>query len=138
MKNKFFFLLVTALSGCILADEKLDRVGNMKLPAGAVLICHENIDGEASGKPVHIDWQAFGLIEKPEKTVEFYLARFHRPPVFDSAAQSYTWTLKSEYGEIHYSVNVPSAAGPWSGCSIKTTKFRSVVFISNATSANGR
>jgi hypothetical protein len=137
--NKTLLLLsiVTGI-GCASAAEGSDRVGNMQLPAGAVLMCDEHVIGEASGKPVHIDWQAFGLNEETGKSVQFYQSQFGQPPATSSDAQSFTWTFEGEYNELQYSVKTPTADGPWSGCAKQPTNFKAVVLISNAIWVNGR
>ena len=132
MNKKLLLLLVISHVGCALAAEKWDRVGNKELPADAVLMCGEHVVGESSGKPVHIDWQAFGLNEGTGKIVQFYQSQFGVAPATDSDAQGYTWTFKSEFSELQYSVKTPSAAGPWSGCSKQPANFKAVVLISNA------
>jgi len=137
--NKILLLLLVIFHiGCASAAEKLDRVGSKELPTGAVLMCDEHVVGEASGKPVHIDWQAFGLNEEIDKAIQFYQSQFRQPPTSNSDAQSYTWTFKGEYNELQYSVKTPSATGPWSGCSKQPTNFKAVVLISNAIWVNGR
>ncbi|WP_143068027.1 hypothetical protein [Duganella sp. CF517] len=67
MNTKLLLLSIVAYMGCASAVKSSDRVGNKELPAGAVLMCDEHVVGEASGKPVHIDWQAFGLNERKAK-----------------------------------------------------------------------
>lgn len=137
--NKILLLLsVVAYIGCASANESSDRVGNKELPAGAVLMCDEHVVGESSGKPVHIDWQAFGLNEEIEKIVQFYQSLFGHPPAINSDAQNYNWTFKGEYNELKYSVANPSAGGPWSGCAKQPASFKAVVIISNALWVKGR
>lgn len=138
MNTKLLLLSIVANIGCASAVESSDRVGNKELPAGAVLMCDEHVVGEASGKPVHIDWQAFGLNEETNKTVQFYQSQFGQPPATSSDAQSYTWTFKGEYNELQYSVRTPSADWPWSGCVTQPAKFKAVILISNAIWAKGR
>ena len=131
MYKNLFLLLAVAHIGYTMAAEESDSVGNKKLPTGAVLMCSEHIAGEASGKPVHIVWQAFGLDEEISKTVQFYQAQFRQPPAI-ADAQSYTWIFNGEHDELHYSVEIPSAAGPWSGCKIQPANFKAIILISNA------
>lgn len=100
-------------------------------------MCDEHVVGQSSGKPVHIDWQAFGLNEEPDKTKEFYQAQFGRSPDLDDA-QSSTWTFKGEQNELRYSVKTRSASGPWSGCSRQPTEFKAIILISNLIWAKGR
>jgi hypothetical protein len=138
MNKKPLFFLIAVHIGFASANESSDRVGNKELPAGAVLICDEHVVGEASGKPVHIDWQAYGLNDETGKTVQFYQSQFGHPPVTDADGQSHTWTFKSEYHELQYSVKTSSAAGPWSGCVKQPASFKSVVLISNAIWVKGR
>ncbi|MYM97822.1 hypothetical protein [Duganella vulcania] len=138
MNKKLLLLLVISHIGCALAAEKLDRVGNKELPPDAVLICDDHVVGESSGKPMHIDWQAFGLDEGTDKTVQFYQSQFGVAPATDNDAQGYTWIFKSEYSELQYSVKTPSAAGPWSGCSKPPAHFKAIVLISNAIRVKGR
>jgi len=101
-------------------------------------MCDENVVGDSSGKPVHIDWQAFGLNEEIEKIVKFYQFQFGQPPATSSDTQSYTWTFKGESNVLKYSVETPSADGPWSGCAKQPASFKAVVFISNALWVKGR
>lgn len=138
MNKKLLLLSIAAYIGCASAAESLDRVGNKKLPAGAVLICDEHVIGDASGKPVHIDWQAFGLNEEAGKTVQFYQSLFGEPPAISSDAQSYTWAFKDGFNELKYSVKTPTADGPWSGCTKQPTHFKTIVLISNAIMVKGR
>ena len=132
MNKNLLLLSVVICIECASAAESSDRVGNKPLPAGAVLICDEHVIGEASGKAVHIDWQAFGLSEDASETVQFYQSKFGQAPAAHSDGQSYTWTFKGEYNELQYSVKTPSAGGPWSGCAKQPTDFKAVVLISNA------
>ncbi|WP_256080449.1 hypothetical protein [Massilia sp. YIM B04103] len=138
MNRILIVVLLVAHAGCAWGAEKLDRVGNKKLPVGAILMCDEHVVGEASGKPVHIDWQAFGFDEGTDKVVQFYQSQFGLSPVKGSDAQGYTWTFKGEYNELQYAVQSPSATGPWSGCSIQPTAFQAVILISNAIWIKGR
>lgn len=138
MNKNLIVLLIAAYIGCTSAAESGDRVGNKELPAGAVLMCDEHVVGEASGKPVHIDWQAFGLGEDAGRTVRFYQSLFGQPPVANSDAQSYTWTFKGEFNELKYSVETQKVDGPWSGCAKQPTNFKTIVLISNAIWVKGR
>lgn len=138
MNKKLLLLSIVAYIECASAAGSSDGIGNKELPAGAVLMCGEHVVGEASGKPVHIDWQAFGLNEEAEGTVQFYQSQFGRPPATNSDGQSYTWTIKGEYNELQYSVKTPRAGGPWSGCAKQPTDFKAIVLISNAIWVNGR
>lgn len=131
MIKKMLLLLVLAYLGRASAAESTDRVGNKELPFGAVLLCSEHVVGESSGKPMHIDWQAFGLDDEMEKTVQFYQSLFGQPPATEGDGQSYIWTFKGEYNELHYAVKTPTADGPWSQCP-KHADFKSVILISNA------
>jgi hypothetical protein len=127
MRNhKFFLLLIVGYYGCAAAGEQLDRVGNKKLPDGAVLMCGQHV----VGKSMHIDWQAFGLNEDIDKTRQFYQAQFGQPPARDDA-QGYAWTFKHTNSELIYSVQYSSTAGPWSNCSAQPFKFKTIVLISN-------
>ena len=137
MNKKLFLLFVVAHSSCASAAEKLDRVGGKEIPPSAVLMCDEHVVGEASGKPLHIDWQAFGSNDGVGKIVQFYQSQFRRPPVLESNGQRYTWTFKGEDSELKYSVETPSAVGP-SGCAIPPINFKVVVLISNAIGRKGR
>ncbi|UMR29123.1 hypothetical protein MJ904_18755 [Massilia sp. MB5] len=138
MNKKLFHLLVVSHISSASAAEKLDRVGGKEIPPGAVLMCDEHVVGEASGKPLHIDWQAFGANGGAGEIVQFYQSQFRRPPVLESDGQSYTWTIKGENNELKYSVKAPSAAGPWAGCTIPPFNLKAVVLISNAIGTKGR
>jgi len=127
---RFFLPLFIAYCGCAAAAEQLDRIGSKKLPDEAVLMCGEHVIGDASGKSMHIEWQAFGLNEDSEKTAQFYQAQFGQPPARDDAGR-YSWRFKGEYSELIYSVQLSSSAGPWSGCSNRPSRFKAIVLISN-------
>ena len=131
MNKKLLLLLMVAHIGFASAADGFDRIGNKELPAGAVLICEEHIVGEASSKPVHIDWQAFGLRAETGKIAQFYQTQFGRPSVTNDDAQNHTWTFKGEYNELKYSVRAASDDGPWSGCAKQLGSFKAVVLISN-------
>jgi len=138
MNKKLFLLLVAVHISCIAIAETLDRVGGKEIPPSAVLMCDEHVIGEPSGKPLHIDWQAFGVNEGVSEVVQFYQSQFRRPPVLESNGQSYTWTIKGEDNVLKYSVKPPSAAGPWTGCLMPPSNFRAVVLISKAIGATSR
>ncbi|MCC2956528.1 hypothetical protein LK542_12980 [Massilia sp. IC2-477] len=136
MNSKNLLLLGAVCLGCTAAAAESDSVGNKKLPAGAVLMCRQHVHG-ASDKPMHIDWQAFGLNEDRERIKHFYQAQFGQPPTREDA-QSYTWIFEGKQNELHYSVRTPSANGPWAACSIQATNFEVIVLISNASWPKGR
>lgn len=127
---RFFLLLLIAYCGWAAAVEQSDRIGSKKLPDEAVLICGEHVVGDRAGKSMHIDWQAFGLHEDIDKTVQFYQAQFGQPPARDDVAR-YTWRFKAEYNELIYSVQPSSSTGPWSRCLNELSKFKTIVLISN-------
>lgn len=135
MNKKLLLLLVAAHMSSVSAAETLDRIGGKEIPLGAVLMCDEHLVGEASGKPLHIDWQAFGVNEGIGEVVQFYQSQFRRPPVLESDGQSYSWTIKGDDNVVRYSVKTPSAAVAWTGCSTPPTNFKAVVLISNAIGA---
>lgn len=132
MNKNLLSIMLAAHVGAALAAEELDGVGNKRLPSGAVLMCEEHVVAEASGKPVHIGWQAYGLNSGTEKAAQFYASQFALPPTQGHDAHSYTWTFKGKYSELRYSVQSPSVAGPWSGCAIQPSGFQSIILISNA------
>jgi hypothetical protein len=127
---RFFLSLIIACYGCAAAAEQSGMIGSKKLPDEAVLMCGERVYGDASGKSMHVNWQAFGLIEDIDKTAQFYQAQFGQPPVRDNAGR-YIWRFKSVYSELIYSVQPSSSAGPWSGCSTLPSRFKTIVLISN-------
>jgi hypothetical protein len=131
-RYRFFLALLIAYYGCAAAAEQSDRIGSKRLPDGAVLMCAEHVNGDASGKSMHIMWQAFGLNETIDKTAQFYQAKFGQPPSRDDAGR-YIWKFKDVYSELIYSVQPSLSAGPWSGCSNQPSKFKTVVLISNGT-----
>ena len=138
MNREMLLLLFVAQLGNASATGESDRVGGKALPTNAVLICDEHVVGEASGKPMHIDWQAYGLHEETEKVMQFYQSQFGRPSASDKGGQSSTWTFKGEYNELQYSVKAASADGPWVKCAKQPTGYKAVVFISNAIWKYGR
>lgn len=84
---RFFLPLIIVYYGCATAAEQSDRVGSKKLPDEAVLMCGEHVVGDARGRSMHIDWQAFGLNENIEKTAQFYEAQLGQPPARDDAGR---------------------------------------------------
>lgn len=138
MNRKLLLLSMVAHIGFASAADGFDRIGHKELPSGAVLICEEHIVGEASSKPVHIDWQAFGLRADAGEIAQFYHTQFGRPSAANDDAQNQTWRFKGEYNELQYSVRATSEDGPWSGCAKQLGSFKSVLLISNAIWEKGR
>ncbi|UVW29556.1 hypothetical protein [Massilia sp. H6] len=126
---RIFLTLIFAGYGCAAAAEQSDSVGSTKLPAGAVLMCGEHVVGDASAKPIHIDWQAFGLHEDMDKVAQFYQVQFGQPTARDDIGR-YTWRSKGAHSELIYAVQPSSTAGPWSGCSTDSSRFKTIVLIS--------
>ena len=122
---RFFLSLIIAYYGCAAAAEQSDRIGSKRLPDKAVQMCGEHVAGDASGKSIHIDWQAFGLNEDIETAARFYEAQFGQPPARDDAGR-YTWTFRDVYSELIYSVQLSSTPGPWSGCSTEPSQFNAI------------
>jgi len=122
--------LLIAYCGWAAAAEQSDGIGSKKLPHDAVLICKEHVNGGASGKSMHIVWQAFGLNEDIDKTAQFYQAQFGQPPVRDDIGRN-VWRFKGEYSELIYSLQLSTSTGPWSGCSDKPINFKTILMISN-------
>ena len=135
--HRFLLPLIIAYYGCVAAAEQSDSIGSKTLPAEAVLMCGEHVVGDASGKSMHIDWQAFGLNEDIENIAQFYQAQLGQPPARDDAGR-YTWGFKGVYSELIYSVQPSSTAGPWSGCSTQPSRFKTIVLISNGIWAQER
>jgi len=92
-------------------------------------MCKGRVYGDAQTS-MHINWEAYGLNEGINKTTQFYQAQFGQVPTREDAGR-YTWKFKGEYGELIYSVQLSSSAGPWSECSNQPSKFKTIVLISN-------